>query len=148
MLPQLTDPERWMKVIETKTIIDNHIKSMKAEELTDEYIYSNDSMREPFYIIAPEGLGMRMPEATITVSDICNIVGPNTPIEIIDVASQTGLTWTLAQWSHYYNDANLKEKKIRNVISLEISNSPLSQQVIPPALCRKLDWVSPSFSLR
>jgi hypothetical protein len=84
---------------------------------------------------------MRMPDASITVNDISTIMGPSFPVEVIDVASQTGLSsWTMGQWATYYNDT--AEKKVRNVISLEISNSPLSDQVVPPLLCRKLDWVS------
>ena len=58
----------------------------------------------------------------------------------IDVASQSDLAhWTLGQWATYYHDPN--RTKVRNVISLEVSHTPLSDRIVPPKVVRLLDWV-------
>lgn len=51
------DPERWSKVLATKNIIEDHFKEMRAEDMTDEFLYSDASMREPFFFKNAEGLG-------------------------------------------------------------------------------------------
>lgn len=42
-----------------------------------------DAMKEPVVIEDPEGLGMKMPDADFTVSDVADIVGHETPVEVI-----------------------------------------------------------------
>lgn len=52
-----------------------------------------------------------------------------------DVASQSSLSsWTLQQWADYYTDPN--RDKVRNVISLEVSESPLGRRVVAPEIVR------------
>ena len=46
---------------------------------------------------------------------------------------------TLADWAAYYVDPH--RDKVKNVISLEVSESPLAAQVEAPQLVRQLDWV-------
>lgn len=114
-------------------------------------------MTEPFVIERPEGLGMEMPPPSTTVKDVAELVGaspvlslpdlfdppahlprfsgPSTPLEVIDCASQSSLSnWTLGQWADYYSDP--KRDKIRNVISLEVSDSQLGRMVKAPELVR------------
>ncbi|BGP71350.1 JmjC domain-containing histone demethylation protein 1 [Rhodotorula toruloides] len=99
-----------------------------------------EGMTEPFVVERPEGLGMEMPPPSTTVKDIAELVGPSTPLEVIDCASQSSLSnWTLGQWATYYEDP--QRDKIRNVISLEVSESQLGRMVKAPELVRKLDWV-------
>lgn len=58
----------------------------------------------------------------------------------IDVASQSGLNnWTLGRWADYYEDPN--REKVRNVISLELSSSPIKDRIASPKLVRQIDWV-------
>ena len=48
------------------------------------------------------GLGMRMPEALLSIIQISELVGPETPVEVINVASQAELSQqTLGQWALY-----------------------------------------------
>ncbi|KZV91594.1 Clavaminate synthase-like protein, partial [Exidia glandulosa HHB12029] len=49
--------------------------------------------------------------------------------------------WTLSKWAAYYNSPAEKRDKIRNVISLEVSNTKLADLILPPRLVRELDWV-------
>lgn len=50
--------------------------------------------------------------------------------------------YTLARWSAYYNTSAEQRDRIRNVISLEISDTPLGERIVPPRLVRDVDWVS------
>ncbi|KIJ43994.1 hypothetical protein M422DRAFT_168927, partial [Sphaerobolus stellatus SS14] len=45
------------------------------------------------------------------------------------------------KWSEYYALAPEAREKIRNVISLEFSNTPLAEKVSPPRIVKELDWV-------
>lgn len=61
--------------------------------------------------------------------------GPDTPLEVIDCASQSSLSnWTLGQWADYYDDP--QRDKVRNVISLEVSESKLGKMITAPNLVR------------
>lgn len=59
-------------------------KRMRGLEVTEEWL-DNDStaMTEPIVIENPDGLGMVMPPTTLTVPEIANILGLETPLEVI-----------------------------------------------------------------
>jgi F-box/leucine-rich repeat protein 10/11 len=119
-------------------------RKMKPTELSLEWLAQDpNAMSEPIVIDDAEGLralGMRMPDASLSISQIAQLVGPDTPVEVIDVASQAELSrWTLAQWALYYEDP--KRERVRNVISLEVSDSPLGASVELPAIVKDFDWV-------
>lgn len=77
------------------------------------------------------GLGQAFPERVTDLS----------LARLADCAAQEALAkWTLGQWATYYEDA--KRNKIRNVISLEVTESKLGKDITPPAFVRKLDWVA------
>jgi F-box/leucine-rich repeat protein 10/11 len=63
-------------------------------------------------------------------------------LKFTDVLTQSTCPgWTLGKWADYYHLAPQERDKIRNVISLEVSGTPLGQQILPPRLVRELDWV-------
>lgn len=98
-------------------------------------------MREPLIFLDSQGLGMRLPPSSTTVRDVADLVGHLTPIEVIDVASQSDLAhWNLGTWAQYYSDP--KRQKIRNVISLEVSGTALGDQIEAPRIVREMDWLS------
>ncbi|KAF7796792.1 hypothetical protein EIP86_007976 [Pleurotus ostreatoroseus] len=136
------DPDRWHRMMQGKTIKPDPFKRMKGADVTLEWLENDESaMKEPVVIEKPDGLGMKMPE-DITVSDVAEIVGEDTPVEVIDVASQSNIPgWTLGKWAEYYETEPAKRDKIRNVISLEISGTELADKVLPPRLVREIDWV-------
>ncbi|GAA5824383.1 hypothetical protein JCM11251_000399 [Rhodosporidiobolus azoricus] len=105
-----------------------------------------EGFREPFVVEKPEGLGMKMPDGRITVRDVARLVGEKTPLEVIDCASQSSLSnWNLGQWADYYEDVGGPDgrgrEKVRNVISLEVSETELGGMVEAPEVVRSLDWV-------
>lgn len=63
-------------------------------------------------------------------------------VAITDVASQsTSPGWNLGKWADYWALESGKKDKVRNVISLEVSGTPLADRILPPRLVRELDWV-------
>ncbi|KAF8558444.1 Clavaminate synthase-like protein [Imleria badia] len=137
------DPSRWLRVIQSKPIKDDEFRRMNGSDVGLEWLENDEnSMKEPIVIENPEGLGMKMPDADFTVSDVADIVGHETPVEVIDVATQSNSPgWTLGKWAEYYNKEPSARDKVRNVISLEISGTLLADRVLPPRLVRELDWV-------
>lgn len=121
-----------------------------------------EGMTEPFVIEKPEGLGMEMPRGgRLSVRQVADIIGAlalsgtssshsrtltalsparagaDTPLEVIDCASQSALAnWTLGQWADYYEDP--KRDKIRNVISLEVTETTLGKMIKAPKLVRSV----------
>lgn len=126
-------------------------------------IAKSKAMTEPIIIDSPEGLGMKMPEeGDFGVEEVAELVGEDVPVEVIgtlcfralctcfkhqinsfsDVASQsTSPGWTLGKWADYFALSPSSREKIYNVISLEVTGTPLADKVLPPRLVRELDWV-------
>jgi hypothetical protein len=87
-----------------------------------------------------DGLDMKMPEATLTVDDVRDFVGSDTPVEVIDVATQSEQAdWNMASWADYFK-AEPKER-VYNVISLEITDTPLADKVQRPKVVRYCPFV-------
>ena len=60
----------------------------------------------------------------------------------IDVATQReDKGWNLGKWGDYYESPANERDRIRNVISLEISETKLAEKILPPRLVRQIDWV-------
>ncbi|GAA5935515.1 [Histone H3]-lysine-36 demethylase [Sporobolomyces koalae] len=136
--------DRWSHVISARVasgqIKPDRFERKLAQDLTLEWVYGREGMTEPFVVERPEGLGMSMPRRDITVGEIAELIGPQTSLEVIDCASQSSLSnWTLGDWARYYTSPD--RDKVRNVISLEVSQTKLGKMVIAPEIVRKLDWV-------
>ncbi|KAF9290024.1 JmjC domain-containing histone demethylation protein 1 [Mortierella alpina] len=87
-----------------------------------------------------EGLEMEMPPKTLTVDDVRDAVGEDTAVEVIDVATQSELPdWNMGLWADYFKTE--PKERVYNVISLEISGTPLADKVQRPRVVRELDWI-------
>jgi hypothetical protein len=160
------DLNKWITVAQSKPYSPDTFRRMKGYEVGQEWIYADpNAMTEPVVIDLPEGLGMKMPPKEYTVRDVAADVGPDTPLEVIgaslesssrvpgielfrpffffeDVLSQsTSPNWTLGKWAEYYHSPATERDKIRNVISLEVTGTPLGVKILPPRLVREIDWV-------
>jgi hypothetical protein len=63
---------------------------MKGSDLTEEWLYNDTTaMTEPVIVEKPDGLGMMMPPSSLTVPEIANILGPETPLEVIGLHSRS-----------------------------------------------------------
>ena len=112
-----------------------------ADEVNYE-LHEDDTILEDLeYDTVPDDgqdkLGMIIPR-DLTVRMVCNLVGPDYPLEVIDVKEQgTSGIWNLAKWADYYEQEG--EKEIRNVISLEVSETKLGRMLRRPEIVRQID---------
>lgn len=88
--------------------------------------------------------GMVVPPPEMTIFDVAGIIGHDTPVEVIDVASQSSskASWTISEWAEYFDTPKEKKQKTLNVISLEVTGTPMQAYVEAPQLVRDLDWVT------
>ncbi|USW56506.1 Putative zn(2)-C6 fungal-type DNA-binding domain, Zinc finger, PHD-type, JmjC [Septoria linicola] len=107
---------------------DNHTDDMAMEDY--EYDVVSDEGQDKLDMVMPEDL---------TVRQVCNMAGPETPLDVIDVKTQnSGAKWTLGRWADYYEETG-DDKPIRNVISLEVSQTKLGRLLRRPKVVRDID---------
>ena len=136
-IPAEWNPRPWAKSEKNGTETDARVESKweddtTADLLTDEFEYDTvlDLGQDELDMVMPQGL---------TVRQVCNLVGSDTPIDVIDVKTQnSGAKWTLSRWADYYEQQG-DEKAIRNVISLEVSQTKLGRLLQRPKLVRDID---------
>ena len=85
-----------------------------------------------------DALDMVIPQE-LTVRQVAELYGPEEKVEVIDVKSQNGENkkWNMRRWADYYE--NPSNKVVRNVISLEVSQSKLGRLIKRPQVVRDLD---------
>ena len=97
---------------------------------------------DPDFQYAPDhgqdALDMVMPHG-LTVRTVAELYGPEEKVEVIDVKSQNGegKRWNMRRWADYYESKG--DKIVRNVISLEVSQSKLGRLIRRPQIVRDLD---------
>ena len=98
----------------------------------------NDLENEEVIDCDQDMLDMVMP-LDLTVRKVSELVGPGERLDVIDVKSQSqgDKKWTLQKWADYYESSD--EKVIRNVISLEVSQTKLGRLIRRPKIVRDLD---------
>ena len=96
-----------------------------------------DEQKEEVLDCGQDLLDMVMPE-NLTVRRVAELHGLDMALDVIDVKSQqTAQKWNLKKWADYY-ESN-EEKTIRNVISLEVSQSKLGRLLRRPKIVQDLD---------
>ncbi|GMM32777.1 [Histone H3]-lysine-36 demethylase [Saccharomycopsis crataegensis] len=112
-----------------------------GKEVTLEFM-RRSGFDKPIYIPKQslEGIEMKMP-SELTVSQVAEIIGETKPIEVMDVLTQDSLKgWSVKEWRDYFNNSDDRDR-IHNVISLEVSESPLDDQITRPRVVEQLDII-------
>lgn len=117
---------------------DEVILKPTGSQLTVEFLEEN-SFSVPILVLKKDGLGMTLPSPSFTVRDVEHYVGSDKEIDVIDVARQADCKMKLGDFVKYYYSG--KREKVLNVISLEFSDTRLSNLVETPRIVRKLSWV-------
>ncbi|GAB1606736.1 histone lysine demethylase PHF8-like [Argonauta hians] len=115
------------------------ILRVKGSDLTLPHFEEN-GFDVPILVENKEGLEIQVPPADFSIQDIENHVGSMREIDVIDVARQEDYKMLMREWTEYYNSPD--RDKIFNVISLEFSNTKLSDLVVPPKIVRQVSWVN------
>ena len=123
--PLFTNPQGDLQAAKTTLSDEEEIVTGEAE---DHYV--PDEGQDALDMVIPQGL---------TVRHVAELYGPEEKVEVIDVKSQNGegKKWNMRRWADYYE--NPSNKVVRNVISLEVSQSMLGRLIRRPKIVRDLD---------
>jgi F-box/leucine-rich repeat protein 10/11 len=112
-------------------------------KLTKQWAQKNGIL-EPVRIPAAHfaSLGMELPSG-LTVRKVADLLGANAPVQVVDVLTQNLTTpaWTMGAWANYFEKPADERDRILNVISLEISGTPLGDRICRPKFVCDMDWV-------
>ncbi|KAG7663193.1 JHD1 [[Candida] subhashii] len=118
-----------------------------VDELTKEYALSTE-MKKPILIrkanLSKVGMELPIPRNKIDIQYITSKVGDDHPVEVMDVLSQQSVSpgWKMGQWRDYFLTDENSRDRIRNVISLEISQAKgLGDSFKRPTMVEELDLV-------
>ncbi|KAJ9259242.1 hypothetical protein DTO212C5_8615 [Paecilomyces variotii] len=126
--PTGSDFDALVEEVSTQEMFDELLENQPDEaEDTEEVI---DCGQDLLDMIVPQGL---------TVRAVAELYGPDERVEVIDVKSQQGedKRWNMQKWADYYESTG--PKVVRNVISLEVSQSRLGRLIRRPKIVRDLD---------
>uniref|UniRef100_A0A8D2IZW9 PHD finger protein 8 n=1 Tax=Varanus komodoensis TaxID=61221 RepID=A0A8D2IZW9_VARKO len=135
-----TGSGQFIKELRSRTFpsADEVILKPSGTQLTVEFLEEN-SFSVPILVLKKDGLGMTLPPPSFTVRDVEHYVGADKEIDVIDVTRQADLKMRLGDFVSYY--CSSRREKVLNVISLEFSETRLSNLVETPKIVRKLSWV-------
>ena len=131
--PPLTRQEAENSVIDENMHVDTpHDLSILESWISTQVAY--DVVRDD----GQDALDMVVPR-DLTVRQVAELYGPEERVEVIDVKSQNGedKKWNMRRWVDYYESQG--NKVVRNVISLEVSQSQLGRLIRRPKVVRDLD---------
>lgn len=120
---------------------------LAPEELTKLFVLRTGLTRPVLVPQADDGdTGMKLPcsRDKISVAYIAEMTGKDETIEVMDVLSQQSEwpAWNLGQWRKYFYTPAEDRDRIRNVISLEVSEvEELGGDFVRPEMVRELDLV-------
>jgi hypothetical protein len=117
-------------------------RSVDGADVCLSWMMKRGGFCEPFLVPNSNTLGIKLPPSSTTLSEIAAVVGPQTPINLIEVGTQMEISGvTLGDYAYYLENRS-KHHKTVNLISLEISTTPLNSRVAAPRVVREeLDWV-------
>ncbi|XP_048347018.1 histone lysine demethylase PHF8 isoform X2 [Sphaerodactylus townsendi] len=135
-----TGTSQFIKELRSRTFpsADEVILKPSGAQLTVEFLEEN-SFSVPILVLKKDGLGMTLPPASFGVREVEHHVGADKEIDVIDVTRQADLKMRLGDFVNYY--CSSRREKVLNVISLEFSETRLSNLVETPKIVRKLSWV-------
>ena len=133
-------PLKWTQLLQKKRFARHHFEVVEGSVLTAEWA-KQTGFRQPVISLKPQGLNMSMPSSTLSVRDVAESVGLDRKVNVIQVNTQEELMMTMGEWAAYFEQSPQVRKQILNVISLEISSSPLGKSIVRPQIVRDLDWI-------
>uniref|UniRef100_A0A7N6AJ65 PHD finger protein 8 n=1 Tax=Anabas testudineus TaxID=64144 RepID=A0A7N6AJ65_ANATE len=138
--PVKTGSPQFVRELRSRTFpsADEVLLKPSGAQLTVEFLEEH-SFSVPVMVLRRDGLGMTLPPSSFSVTDVEHYIGGDKEIDVIDVSRQCDLKMRLGDFVEYYNCPN--RDKVLNVISLEFSETRLSNLVETPKIVRKLSWV-------
>lgn len=141
-IPAAWNPRPWdlQKQAEAAGVVNGNSEEPKPSTSVEdlEMVATEDLEYDTVKDDGQDKLDMVMPEG-LTVRQVANLVGPDYGLDVIDVKTQnSGAKMNLAKWADYYEEDS-DDKPIRNVISLEVSQTKLGRLLRRPKVVRDID---------
>uniref|UniRef100_A0A3B3VHV4 PHD finger protein 8 n=1 Tax=Poecilia latipinna TaxID=48699 RepID=A0A3B3VHV4_9TELE len=138
--PVKTGSPQFVRELRSRTFpnADEILLKPSGAQLTVDFLEEH-SFSVPVMVLRRDGLGMTLPPSSFSVSDVEHYIGADKEIDVIDVSRQCDMKMRLGDFVEYYNSTN--RDRVLNVISLEFSETRLSNLVETPKIVRKLSWV-------
>ncbi|KAI4902439.1 hypothetical protein NFI96_011490 [Prochilodus magdalenae] len=146
-----TEPDDGSKPVQAGTLVfvrelqnrtfasaDELLIHMHGSQVTQRYL-ERHGFRYPIAVVQMDGLGLRLPPSNFSVKDVERCVGGEKVIDVIDVARQADSKIKLKEFVKYYYSP--QRPKVLNVISLEFSDTKMSELVVVPDIAQKMSWV-------
>uniref|UniRef100_A0AAQ5YEF9 [Histone H3]-dimethyl-L-lysine(36) demethylase n=1 Tax=Amphiprion ocellaris TaxID=80972 RepID=A0AAQ5YEF9_AMPOC len=130
----------FVKELQTRTFPSGEeiLIRMKGEQVTTRYL-ERHGFNYPIVVTEMEGLGLKLPPPTFSVKDVEQYVGGDKVIDVIDVARQADSKMKLSEFIKYFTKPH--RPKVLNLISLEFSDTKMSELVEVPDVAQKMSWV-------
>ena len=112
-----------------------------GRDLTLPYLSSSGFSR-PIMIADPDGLGLAMPDKELDFEDVPSSVAEEQEIDVINVHSQDTVMMTLKDFCKAFETPVQERNSVVNCLSLEVSETALGDEVMPPLVARMLCWVT------
>lgn len=123
-----------------------YVEVLRPEQLVKSYVLQGLSRPVIVPNVDSGDCGMQLPcsRSDLLVHYIAKKTGADAKVEVMDVLSQQSESpgWNLEQWEKYFYTPASARDRIRNVISLEVSDVPdLGTTFVRPQMVRDLDIV-------
>lgn len=138
---------RWEQFMAHCSSLPDIARRVPGAKWTTAWLASDEQALDvPSIVPATDGpasiMGMRAPPRSTTIRDVARLVGSERNVEVIDVRTQmSSSSWTLDDWATYFETPPTKREKLLNVISLEVTGTPMEDMVAAPAMVAESDWV-------
>lgn len=129
---------KYPNMLRDKVVEPLPLMKIKAEEFDSNYILEY-SLEEPMMLIGD--IGLKVVDRDMSLKEISAILGNDTSIKIMEVGLQTEITGkTFGEYAEYLMH-HTEKHKVLNLISLEISKTPLNSYIEAPSFVRDIDWI-------
>ncbi|XP_061663453.1 lysine-specific demethylase 7A [Syngnathoides biaculeatus] len=130
----------FVRELQSRTFVSGEeiLMRMRGEQVTPKLL-ERCGFRRPIAVTEMEGLGLKLPPPTFGVRDVEQYVGGDKVIDVIDVARQADTKMKLSQFIKYFTSP--QRPKVLNLISLEFSDTKMSELVEVPDVAQKMSWV-------
>ncbi|KAM3858747.1 lysine-specific demethylase 7A [Diretmus argenteus] len=130
----------FIKELQNRTFAsgDEIVMRMKGEQVTPRYL-ERHGFSYPIAVTEMEGLGLKLPPPSFSIKDVEQYVGGDKVIDVIDVARQADSKMKLSEFVKYFSKPH--RPKVLNLISLEFSDTKMSELVVVPDVAQKMSWV-------
>lgn len=127
----------------SKRIASISVPSFPIEVLptvTADYIWTT-GFKQPVKVLDMSAIDIKVPSPQTSILEVAEAIGLTEPVKLIEVGSQSEiLGYTIGDYAKYLSKRT-SSHKLLNLISLEISATPMSSRVVAPAVARVVDWV-------